>query len=147
MNWIWSKVGKVFGSLFLVGGGTVSTGLLLGIEASHAAGGVLVLLSMLLVFLGLAPTSMGAWLLYTSIKADRQVMRDRFFQLLQTQRGRLSVLDFAAATRLEPAIARHHLDAWAKEFSANFEVTEDGDIYYVFAAPRSSSAAAAALLP
>jgi hypothetical protein len=59
-------------------------------------------------------------------------MRERFFQILHASHGRVSVLNFAANARLEPAIARQHLDDWAKEFSATFEVSDEGNIYYVF---------------
>lgn len=134
MNRIWSLVGKILGSLFLLSGGTVSTGILVGILTSHATGGILALLSMLGIFFGLAPALLGSWLLYTGFKAERQAIREQFFHLLRANKGRLSLLDFASATRLEPAIARLHLDGWAKEFSADFEVDEMGEIYYVFAA-------------
>lgn len=90
------------------------------------------MLSILMVFFGVAPASLGGWLLYASSRAERQAIREQFFQLLQANRGRLSLLDFAAATRLEPAIAREHLNTWAKEFSASFEVSDGGDIYYIF---------------
>lgn len=138
MHRIWSVAGKVLGGLFLLEGGTVSTGILLGIESSHATGGILTLLWVLLVFFGLAPASLGGWLLHTSFKSERQALREQFFTLLKAKRGKLSLLDFAAATRLEPAIARRQLDSWAKEFSATFEVSESGDIYYVFATEPSS---------
>lgn len=133
MNWIWSKVGKVLGGLFLLGGGTVSAGFLAGIVIGHASGGVLTLLTILMVMFGLAPAAIGGWLLHTSLQAGHQALRERFFQLLQSNQGRLSLLDFATAARLEPAIARQHLDSWAKEFSATFEVSEAGEVYYVFA--------------
>lgn len=133
MRWMLSRVGKGVGSLFLVGGGTVSTGFLIGITASHASGGVMALLSLLMVMWGIAPASVGGWLLYISSQSERQAIRDRFFHLLQVNQGKLSLLDFAAATRLEPAIARRHLDTWAKECAATFEVSEGGDIYYIFA--------------
>ena len=129
---IWGKLGKVLGGLFLVGGGTVAIGILCGIAIGHPGGVFLTVLLMLLGFFGLAPASLGGLLLYTSFRADHHAIRDRFFHLLQLNQGRLSLLTFSAATRLEPAIARRHLDGWAKEFSANFEVTDDGDIDYVF---------------
>jgi hypothetical protein len=132
MKRLLSATTKVFGSLFLYGGGTVSTGVLVGISTTHASGFALTMLSILLVFFGLAPASLGSWLLYTSAKVDRQVMRDRFFQLLQTRQGKISLVDFAAATQLDPIVARRYLDRWAKECLANFEVSEAGDIYYVF---------------
>jgi hypothetical protein len=130
---VWGKVGKVLGGLLLASGGTVSLGILLGIGLIHPGSILLTILLTLLVFFGLAPTALGGLLFYTSLRADRHAIRDRFFQLLQANQGRLSLLDFAAATRLEPAIARRHLDGWAKEFSATFDVSEDGDIDYVFA--------------
>lgn len=129
---IWSRVGKIVGSLFLFSGGTVSAGFLAGILMGHASGGVLAMLSILMVVFGLAPASLGGWLLYAASNAERQAIREHFFRLLQANQGRLSLLDFAAATRLEPASARDHLNAWAKEFSASFEVSDGGDIYYVF---------------
>lgn len=130
---VWGKVGKVLGGLLLVSGGTIALGIMLAIMAIQPGSILMTVLLTLLVFFGLAPTSLGGLLFYTSLRADRHAIRDRFFQLLQANQGRLSLLDFAAATRLEPAIARQHLDSWAKEFSATFEVTEDGDIDYVFA--------------
>ena len=132
MNRIWSLAGKTTGSLLLFMGGTISTGILAGMGLSHVTGTVLPLLTVLLVFFGVAPLSLGGWLLQLGFKAEQQARRDRFFQLLQQNQGRLSVLDFAAATRLEPASARRQLDRWATEFSANFEVSEVGDVYYVF---------------
>lgn len=131
---IWSKVGKLLGGLLLVGGGTVSAGILVGIGVGHPGGALLTVLLTLMVFFGLAPASLGGLLLYTGFKAEHHALRDRFFQLLQANRGRLSLLDFVAVTRLEPAIARRHLDIWAKEFFADFEVTDSGEIYYVFTA-------------
>ncbi|MGA7936378.1 MAG: hypothetical protein WCA35_22680 [Kovacikia sp.] len=133
MDRIWSKVGKILGGLFLVGGGTVSVGLLAGIFAGHVVGGWLAFLWVLMVFFGLVPTLLGGWILYGSLQAQQRAIREQFFQLLAARQGRLSVLDFATATRLKPAIARRHMDEWAKEFDAEFEVNERGDIYYIFA--------------
>lgn len=132
MNRIWSVAGKVLGGVLLCSGSAVSIGLLLGIGFGHPPGWGLALLWLLLVFFGLAPASVGGMLLYASSKAYRHAIRDRFFQLLQINRGRVSLLDFATAARLDPAIARRHLDGWAKECSATFEVSEGGDVYYVF---------------
>ena len=135
---LWSKVGKVLGGLFLFGGGMVSIGFLAGIVTSQASGGMLALLSVLLVMFGLAPTVLGGVLLYTGTWATRRSIRERFYHLLQLHRGRIALVDFAAATRLEPAIARRYLDSWAKECSACFEVSDGGDIYYVFATQPAS---------
>jgi hypothetical protein len=132
MNQIWSKVGKVVGALFLYGGGTIAIALVTAILTSHATGVALTLLAIALICFGLAPASLGAWLLHASARLKRQAIRERFFQVLQVSQGRVSVLAFAAAARLEPAIARQHLDDWAKEFSATFDVSDEGHIYYIF---------------
>jgi hypothetical protein len=132
MSQLWGKVGKVLGGLLLASGGTISIGIGLGIGLGNPAGVLLTVLLTLLVVLGLVPIALGSVLLYTSFLADSHAIRDRFFRLLHTHQGKVSVLGFASATRLEPAIARRHLDGWAKEFHANFEVTEEGEIFYVF---------------
>lgn len=132
LNQVWGKVGKVLGSLFLVGGGTVSGGILLGMAIAHPSGILLALLWTLMVFFGLVPAALGGWLLHTGGKADQLARRERFFQLVRQHQGRLSVMHCSAAMRLEPAIARQCLDSWAKEFAANFDVDDAGEIYYVF---------------
>ncbi len=133
INQFWSVTSKVLGGLFLLGGGTVSLGILVGMAVSQPAGWAVTLLTLLLIFFGLAPTALGGGLLYASLQAENRVLRERFFRLLQLNRGRLSLLDYAASTRLEPGVARRHLDRWAREFSATFDVDEEGEIYYVFA--------------
>ena len=132
MSQLWSKIGKVIGAFFLFSGGTLSIALATAILTSQATGGFLAVLATFLVLFGLAPASLGGWLLHTSAKLKRQAIRERFFQVLQVTRGRVSVLEFAAAAQLEPTIARQHLDHWAKEFSATFDVNDEGNIYYIF---------------
>jgi hypothetical protein len=129
-------VGKVLGSLLLCGGGTFAIGISLGMVLGNPPGWAMILLSLLLVMFGLLPASLGGLLLYGGGQAKQHGIRGHFFHLLHRNRGRISLLDFAAETRLEPTIARRHLDGWAKEFLADFEVTEQGDIYYVFSTDR-----------
>lgn len=132
MNRFWSVTSKVLGSVFLCGGGVVSIALSLPILVLHPPTWAATLLLILLVFFGLTPSAIGGLLLYASSKANRHAIRDRFFQLLHLQQGRISLLDFSRATRLEPEIARRHLDLWAREYDANFEVSDAGEIYYIF---------------
>ncbi len=132
MNRFWSVTSKVLGSVFLCGGAVVSIALSLSILALQPPVWAVTLLMILLVFFGLTPSAIGGLLLYASSKANRHAIRDRFFQLLHLQQGRISLLDFSRATRLEPEIARRHLDLWAREYDANFEVSDAGEIYYVF---------------
>lgn len=132
MNRFWSVVAKVTGSLFVCSGGVISIGLLTTIVVTQATSWGLGVLLTLLVFFGLLPLGLGGLFLYVGSKAYRKAIRERFFRLLQLNRGRVSVRDFASATQLEPAIARQHLDLWAREFHADFEVSDGGEIFYVF---------------
>lgn len=136
MNRVWSVASKAFGSVFLCAGGVVSIALFLLILALHPPAWASALLSILLVFFGLAPSAIGGLLLYVSSKAHRRAVRDRFFQLLHLRQGRISVLEFSRATQLEPQMAQRHLDVWAREYDANFEVSDAGEIYYVFPTER-----------
>lgn len=132
MNRFWSVASKALGSVFLCGGGVVSIALSLTILALQPPTWAAMILMILLVFFGLTPSAIGGLLLYASSKANRHAIRDRFFQLLHLKQGRISLLDFSRATRLEPEIARRHLDLWAREYDANFEVSDAGEIYYIF---------------
>jgi hypothetical protein len=132
MNRFWSVISKVIGGVFLCGGGMVSLSLSLALLLLQPPSWALTLLLVLLIFFGLVPTAIGGLLLYISSKTNRHAIRDRFFQLLHLNQGRISLLDFSRATRLEPAIARRQLDLWAREYDAEFEVNDAGDIYYVF---------------
>ncbi len=125
-------VGKVLGSLLLCGGGTFAIGISLGMLLGNPPGWAMILLSLLLVMFGLLPASLGGLLLYGGGQAKQQGIRGQFFHLMKRHQGRVSLLAFAAETRLEPMIARRHLDSWAREFMADFEVMDNGDIYYLF---------------
>jgi hypothetical protein len=129
-------VGKILGSLFVCGGGTFSIGIILGMLLGQPPGWAMIVLSLMLAIFGVLPIAMGTLLLYGGRQAKMQGIRGHFFNLLQRHQGRISLLDFAATTQLEPTIARRHLDSWAREFWADFEVTEQGDIYYVFPMDR-----------
>lgn len=83
----------------------------------------------------LIPAAVGWWLWqrYRQIQQRQQEAIDtQFAQLLHTQHGRLTLFDFALATRLSAIAARRYLDTKASEFSAEFEVTEAGTVLYVF---------------
>lgn len=70
-------------------------------------------------------------------------LHDVFYSLLQAQHGRITLLDFAMTASIPAIAARHYLDHRAKEFAARFEVTEQGDVVYVFSSlqwERSTSA-------
>jgi hypothetical protein len=63
---------------------------------------------------------------------QRERLNATFHKLLQEHQGRISILDFSIATSLDGKRAKEFLDTRAKEFSADFEVTERGEVVYVF---------------
>jgi hypothetical protein len=126
------RLGKALGLLFTIVGGIVTAVLLLVIVLGQIGGWGLVLLTPLLIGLGIMPLGIGSVSLYASARIAREAVRDRFHQMLRKDAGRISLLGFAQAARLEPALARQYLDTWARECDATFDVTDAGDIYYIF---------------
>jgi hypothetical protein len=133
MKQFFGRLGKAFGLLFTIVGGVVTGVLLLVILLGQIGGWGLVLLTILLLIpLGIIPLAIGGVSLYVSARIAREAVRDRFHQMLRQDQGRIALLGFARAASLEPAIARQYLDTWARECDATFDVTDAGDIYYIF---------------
>jgi hypothetical protein len=69
-------------------------------------------------------------------KAINQQVSDRlqsiFYEMLQQNHGRVTLLGFAMKSQLPAANARQYLDEKAKEFNANFKVNEEGAVSYHF---------------
>lgn len=114
--------------------------------ALGAIGLIVTLLRQLLPFLQiLLPLCIAWWFWQRRQKVQtRQQSRlhDVFYRLLQAHHGRITLLDFAMTASISAIAARHYLDHRAKEFAARFEVTEQGDVVYVFSSlqwERSSS--------
>ncbi|MGA7933043.1 MAG: hypothetical protein WCA35_05805 [Kovacikia sp.] len=87
------------------------------------------------------PVLVGWWLwrwFRTTQKNQQDNLNAVFYQLIQEHQGRITILDFSMSAKLPAIAAREFLDARAKEFSAYFEVTEQGDTFYVFRTLRSS---------
>jgi hypothetical protein len=92
---------------------------------------------------GVPTMALGGWLslsLYLRSKREQkalqQQMSDRlqsiFYQILQENHGKVTVLSFAMQSQLPATTARAYLDEKAKEFNANFQVNEEGAISYHF---------------
>ncbi|NJN04973.1 MAG: hypothetical protein HC873_22170 [Leptolyngbyaceae cyanobacterium SL_1_1] len=93
--------------------------------------------------LGGPPLLAGSWLAWHlryqahQVKTERQAvleaqLRRTFFQLLDSNAGQISVLQFAKAANLPGQEARAYLDDRAKEFDTDFSVGEQGQFYYRF---------------
>ncbi|MBD2252877.1 hypothetical protein [Nostoc parmelioides] len=95
------------------------------------------------VIFGVPTMILGVWLglgMYlenkNSKKALQQQLSDRlqsvFYQMIQENQGRITVLGFAMQSQLPATVAREYLDYKAKEFNANFKVNEEGSVSYHF---------------
>lgn len=76
-------------------------------------------------------------------RSRQQFLQDTFYRLVQDQHGRLTVFEFAVQAQLPGAEARDYLNARAKEFYADFEPSDRGDILYVFPVSSAVNEAAA----
>lgn len=65
-------------------------------------------------------------------KEQQNKLISALYKIIQQHQGRVSVIDFAMTTKVTSDEAKIFLDAKAKEFLAEFEVTESGDVLYVF---------------
>ena len=101
---------------------------------------ILALAGAIFAVLLIATPFVAAWWIrkqYHSRKREQQShLNSTFYQLLQDNQGRVTVLDFALKSNLTGLQAKHYLDQQAQEFMADFEVTEQGEIVYCFASRR-----------
>ncbi len=92
---------------------------------------------------GVPTLILGGWLslgLYRQSQQDKKAINQHmnehlqslFYQMLQENQGRMTVVSFAIKSQLPAAVAREYLDEKAKEFNANFKVSEEGAISYHF---------------
>ncbi|XGV98634.1 MAG: hypothetical protein ACAF41_06780 [Leptolyngbya sp. BL-A-14] len=89
----------------------------------------------------LAPVVTGWWLWQRHRKVhlrQQKHLHTVFYHLLQAHGGRMTLLDFAMTAAIPAIAARRYLDSRAKEFAARFEVTEQGDVVYVFSSLQLS---------
>ncbi|MEO1431275.1 MAG: hypothetical protein AAFV71_19880 [Cyanobacteria bacterium J06633_8] len=59
-------------------------------------------------------------------------LQSMFYRMVAENKGRVTVLGFAMQSQLPAATAREFLDNQAKQFNANFKVSEDGAVSYHF---------------
>ena len=70
------------------------------------------------------------WLL--KLKSSDTRIRNIFFDLIQKNKGSITVIDFAVATDMSGTDAKKILEQFAIEFDATFDVTEEGQVIYLF---------------
>lgn len=102
-----------------------------------------------LVIFALPPGVLGQFLIWNVLRTERKEkealtlresdrLQSIFYLLLKKHSGELTPLLFAMETKLSPGDARTYLDQKAKEFEANFEVDDQGDITYRFNVGRKA---------
>jgi hypothetical protein len=95
------------------------------------------------IIFGVPTAILGGWLALGLYKQSRQEkkainqqmnehLRLQFYQMLQENQGRVTLLGFAMQSQLPATEAKKYLDDKAKEFNANFQVNEEGAISYHF---------------
>lgn len=104
---------------------------------------ILLFLQKILPLLIAIATASGGWHLLRrtqrKIRQHQGNLDDIFYRLLQQHQGRMTVLDLAMHTKLPPQQVQQYLDQRAAEFSAQFEVTEQGGMVYCFETVQSLS--------
>lgn len=92
---------------------------------------------------GIPTLTLGTWLalgLYRQSRQEKKALNQQvsdrlqsiFYEMLQKNHGRITVLGFAMQSQLPAAHARQYLDEKAKDFNANFKVNEEGAVSYHF---------------
>lgn len=88
------------------------------------------------LLLGLPSTTGGGLLVWSLVETRRKEKRDliqsTFYRLLEETNGNITILRLAMAAEISGVEAEKFLTEKAKEFNANFEVTEEGGIIYQF---------------
>ena len=95
------------------------------------------------IIYGVPTMILGGWLslgLYGQSKNEKKALQQQlsdrlqsnFYQLLQENNGRVTVLGLAMNCQLPAADAQEYLDMKAKEFNADFQVSEKGAVSYHF---------------
>ncbi len=93
--------------------------------------------------MGIPAVGVGGWLawgLYREGKNKKLALdkeeSDRlqgiFFQMIRERNGQITALHFAMESQLSAHQAKQYLEEQAKEFNADFEVSDRGDVIYRF---------------
>ena len=93
---------------------------------------LLEIIKILLPWLMVGGLAAMGWWLWRRRQLEIRRQHQVFYSLIQAHQGRISILNFAIAANLGAREARQFLDDRAEDFLANFEVTEQGDMLYIF---------------
>lgn len=116
--------------------GSMNTRLALGLTVALVIILPLLLVRLLLPWLLGFALVWGGWLYWRRRQQFQRELYRCFYAYLQANQGRISVLGFAMAAHITGPQAREFLDARARDFFAEFEPTDQGDIFYTFRTPN-----------
>lgn len=86
-----------------------------------------------LIIFGILSAMGGLWKYYEQKQQQRQErLKVIFYQTLQEHQGRITTLDLAIAANITGVEAQEFLQQRAKEFGAEFDVTDAGGILFCF---------------
>lgn len=72
------------------------------------------------------------YLLKSGKKKKGDALNSLFYTVLKEKKGKITLIDFAMRANIEADAARTFLEKKAIEFSAQPEITEDGEVVYIF---------------
>lgn len=102
----------------------------------NASADVRFLSGMALVFFGVPPIALGSTLVFNvqqEAKRERDRLQTTFYNLVKANGGKINVLQFAMQAKINGAEAKAFLDDQVKEFNADYDVSEEGKVFYYFA--------------
>lgn len=68
----------------------------------------------------------------TQIREQQQQLDEAFYQLIEAQNGKISLIQLAARARVDAQITQQYLDRQVQIFSAMPEADEEGNTFYQF---------------
>ncbi|MDY7021631.1 MAG: hypothetical protein SWJ54_09745 [Cyanobacteriota bacterium] len=89
----------------------------------------------LIEFLGIAGLGVLIGLLIVQLGGNREQKRkldNAFYQLVEAQEGRISLIQLAATAQVSAEIAQAYLERQAQVFSALPDLDEEGNTFYQF---------------
>ena len=67
-----------------------------------------------------------------SDRSSQKILDNAFYRLIEAQNGRISLIQLAAAAKVDASMAQKYLERQVQIFAALPEVNEQGDTFYRF---------------
>lgn len=91
-----------------------------------------------LMALGVLLSIAGVWKYFQKKQQEHlERLNGIFYQLLEQHHGRLTTLDLAMGANISGVEAKEYLEQRARDFAADFEITDSGTVVYCFATVKA----------